>query len=495
MSERFDSTVENARSEDAYDLHRRGTRQLLLARACFFGSSYVVSAILARKFGPTQYGSYGVVISYLLWLEIVVNAGMTGAIAKLIADARHDAVTVEGSARAVLLGFSLTMVAVCWVLAPSIAVLLHVPEYTWAFRLAVLDLPLTAAYASYEGALFGHHRFAVLAVAQAALGILRVAGILTLIPLGFSVERVILVIIVSTLAVVAGVAFYCRSVVIRAVPAIVRELLGFAGPIAVYLIVAQVLVNIDLWMLKSLWTGPSDVVGHYVASGNLARTLALVPAVQAGVVFVSVARAMTAGDRSHARGHVQEATRFAVIVSAAVFVILGANGPAALATLFSPAYIEGDRFLRFQIVGFGLFALLGVFSNALIATGRQRLVAATLVAILPAIWLANLLLIPRYGPMGAVASMICGLAIVTAVTGIMAWRCFGAVFRSSMLARVILAGLVVEAASAAFDVQGPEVLLKISALAVIYLVVLLASRELTWKDLGLNVRRPAHTAS
>ena len=495
MSERLDSAVEYARSEDAYELHRRGTRQLLLARACFFGSSYVVSAILARTLGPTQYGIYGVVISQLLWLEMVVSAGVPGATAKLIGDGRHDAVKVEGSARALLLGFSLPIVAVCWVLAPSIASLLQIPEHTWVFRLAVLDLPLAAAYASYEGALYGHRRFIVVAVAQAALGFLRVAGILMLIPLGFSVERVILVIIVSTLAVVAGVAFYCRSGEIRAVPAIVRELLGIAAPLAVYLMFAQVLVNIDLWMLKSLWTGPSDMVGHYVASGNLARILSLVPAVQAGVLFVSVARAMSAGDRTRAREHVREATRFAVIVSAAAFVILGANGPAVLSTLFSSAYIEGDRFLRLQIVGFGLFALLDVFSSSLIATGRQRLVAATVVAIVPAVWLSNLLLIPRFGPMGAVASMMCGLAIAAAMTGIMAWRSFGSVFRSSMLVRVLVAGLVVEATSAAFDVRGPAVLLKISALSVIYLFVLLASRELTWKDLGLNVRRPAHTPS
>jgi O-antigen/teichoic acid export membrane protein len=495
MSERLDSAVEYARSEEAYELHRRGTRQLLLARACFFGSSYVVSAILARKLGPTQYGIYGVVISQLLWLEMVVNAGVPGATAKLIADGRYDAMKVERSARALLLGFSLPMVAACWVLAPSIAALFQVPEHTWVFRLAVLDLPFAAAYASYEGTLYGHRRFVVLAIAQATLGLLRVAGILTLIPLGFSVERVILVIILSTLAVVAGVAFYCRSGGIRAVPAIVRELLGIAGPIAVYLMFAQVLVNLDLWMLKSLWTGSSDVVGHYVASGNLARILSLVPAVQAGVLFVSVARAMTAGDRTRARGHVQEATRFAVIVSAAAFVILGGNGPAVLATLFSPAYVEGARFLRFQFVGFGVFALLDVFSCSLIATGRQRLVAAILVAIVPAVWFGNLVLIPRFGPMGAVASMICGLTIATVMTGIMAWRGFGSVFRSSMLVRVILAGLVVEATSAAFDVRGPAVLLKISALSVIYLSVLLASRELTWKDLGLNVRRPAHTAS
>jgi hypothetical protein len=44
---------------------------------------------------------------------------------------------------------------------------------------------------------------------------------------------------------------------------------------------------------------------------------------------------------------------------------------------------------------------------------------------------------------------------------------------------VIVAGLVVEATSAAFDVRGPAVLLKIAALSVIYLLVLVAVKEVS----------------
>jgi O-antigen/teichoic acid export membrane protein len=493
--ERRDTAVTAVVSEDAYELHRRGTRQLLVARGCFFASAYVVSAILARRLGPTQYGVYGVVISQLLWLEMVINAGVPAATARLIADGHHDNTRVEGSARALLLGFSLVMVATCWVLAPTIAAVLQVPESAWIFRLAVLDAPLAAAYASYEGPLYGHRRFVVLAVAQGALGILRVAGILALVPLGFSLERVILVIIGSTLAVVAGVGFYFRSSSIRVAPAIVRDLLVMGAPMAVYLIFAQVLVNVDLWMLKSLWTGSSDLVGHYVASGNLARTLAVIPAVQAGVVFVSVAWAVAASDRPGAQRHVQEATRFAMIAVAAAFTILGPNGSAILTTLFSYAYAEGGRFLRLQLAGLGLFALLDVLSSSLMAVGRQRLVATIVVAIAPVSWLLNLLLIPRFGPIGAATSMVCGLALATAITGAVAQRHFGSVLRVATLARVTIAALMVEATSAAWQVQGPVVLLKVVALSVFYLLVLLLLGELTWQDLRLHVKKAAHSSS
>src|SRR5262245_8357953 len=80
---------------EPYDRQRKGTRQLLFARVFFFATAYLVSAILARKLGVIDYGVYGVVISLLLWLEILTNAGVPGATSKIIADRRHDPAEVE----------------------------------------------------------------------------------------------------------------------------------------------------------------------------------------------------------------------------------------------------------------------------------------------------------------------------------------------------------------------------------------------------------------
>src|SRR5215813_8203860 len=63
-----------ASHDEVQERAQRGTRQLLLSRSCFFACGYVVTLILARGLGPTEYGIYGVVISQLLWLEMLMNA-------------------------------------------------------------------------------------------------------------------------------------------------------------------------------------------------------------------------------------------------------------------------------------------------------------------------------------------------------------------------------------------------------------------------------------
>jgi O-antigen/teichoic acid export membrane protein len=259
---------------------------------------------------------------------------------------------------------------------------------------------------------------------------------------------------------------------------------------ALYLVSGQVLVNLDLWALKVLWESGGEVIGHYVASMNLAKTLMVIPAAQSGVLFSSVAWAIASRDTIRAQRHIHEASRFAVIIAAAAWAILGPNAAEFLSVLYSNAYADGQRFLWLQLAGFGLFALIDAFAHALMAAGRQRFVAGALVATIPLAWLGNYLLIPWLGPLGAAISMVLGMAIGAAVTGGMAYHRFGSLVQSSTLIRVLGAAAVVGLVSVAIQVQGPLVIIKLGLLGGLYLLVLYLLGEITGKDFGLPGKKP-----
>jgi O-antigen/teichoic acid export membrane protein len=487
-------TADNAVDDDEHERHRRGTRQILLGRGCFFVSAYLVSAILARKLGAVDYGTYGVIMSQLLWVETVANSGIP-ATAKLMADGRHDAGQVERSAEVLLVGVSILLFGLCWVLAPTLADVMRIPNGEVLFRIAAFDLPFAAVYASYEASLYGHRRFGVLAAAQVGFAVTRLLGAAVLFGLGFSVERMLFVVVLSTVLVYAALAFRRRTPRRPAAGRVVRQIAAIAAPIAVYLIGTQVLVSLDLWSLKTLWRGGGEVVGQYVASANLARILTLIPSVQAGVLFSSVAWALASRDTDRARKHVQESTRFALVISVAACVILGGDGSQVLSGLFSEAYADGYRFLRLQLVGFGLFALLDVFCCSLMAAGRQWLAAGTLVTIIPAAWASNYLLIPRLGPIGAAISMLVATGAAAGVAAGIASRQFGPVVRISTVARVSIAAIVVGILGRSFEMDGSLVILKLALLSAVYLVVLYATGEITGKDFGVPMKDPRKCAA
>jgi O-antigen/teichoic acid export membrane protein len=481
-------------ANDAHSRQQSGNRLLLLGRAFFFLSAYVVSAVLARNLSATDYGIYGVIMSQLLWLEIVVNGGIPVATSKrMTAAPRQSADDVEPSAVALLLCCSAVAFAASWFAAPALAHLMHISKGALLFRVAALDVPFGATLACYDGILSGRRRFGLLAAAQVVYGLTKVGGLIVLVVFGFSVQRIFVLHAVATCFACATVALHYR---LRGrIPSIsmMRQIAVLGASMAIYLVFGQVLVNLDLWSLKALWHGSGDVVGQYVASVNLSRTLVVIPTAQAGVLFASMAWAVASSDEARARRHLLEATRFVLVIATAACVILGIDASEILSLLFSHPYAAGEPFARCLLVGFGLYALVDAFSHSLMASGQQWRVAGALVATLPIAVSCNLFLIPRFGAIGAATSMLIGMLTAGALTGWMAYRRFGLPVRATTAVRVAMSAAVVAAVSLSVPAAGYVLLIKIGFLAALYLVLLFLLGEITPSDFGIsavNRRKP-----
>ncbi len=348
-----------------------------------------------------------------------------------------------------------------------------------------------AIFFSYNGALTGRRQFSILAAAQVAYGLIKLAGILVLIGLGISVERALVAYVLSTGITCGLLAVRYRNRGLRPKGVIMGEILVITAPIGLYLVAGQVLMSLDLWSLKSLWGGGGEAVGYYVASMNLARMLLVISGAQAAVVFASVAWAVAVNDTASARRHVQDATRLALIIATAALVILGLDAAEVLSLLYSGPYAGGQSFLPLQLAALTLFVLLDVFANTLMASGRQWFAAAALVATIPLAWLSNFFLIPWLGPIGAAISLLLGVGVGTLIAGAMAYRRFGSLVRLSTLARVLVAAAAVGLLSVVWPVRGPLVLVKLAVLGSLYLLVLYWLGEITKKDFELLKKRPA----
>jgi O-antigen/teichoic acid export membrane protein len=476
-------------ADDAHHRQRKGTRQLLAGRASFIASGYVVSVILARGLGPGLYGYYGILVSLITRIELITSAGIPGAIGKLIPEHRDDPTPVEATARALLLGIGFLAYAACWVAAPWVERSFNVPNATFLFRIAALDVPATALYVSYTGILGGHRRFGHLAIAQMVYAAAKVIGVLVLLEIGMSVGGVLLANALATVAACLFLLVRFPPSGFRPRPELLRRIAGIAIPMAMYTVGAQVLSNMDLWALQALWGGPEEVVGRYVAALNISRTLTVIPTVQSGVLFASLAWALSAGDRTAVRRHIQEATRFALLAAAGALVILGPDASAIMGTIFSQAYAPGGRFLVYQLVAFGAYGLLDAYAHTLVVSGRQWLAAGILLGLLPFAWVSNMLLIPRVGPVGAAMSLALGLSAGVAVMGTLAWRHHGALVRLVTLLRIVLAAGVAALLGFLVPAAGAWVLAKMAAVGAVYLIVLVLSGEVTSADLGMGKSR------
>ena len=123
------------------------------------------------------------------------------------------------------------------------------------------------------------------------------------------------------------------------------------------------------------------------------------------------------------------------------------------------------------------------------AVGRQWRTAGALVGLVPVVWLGNLALIPRLGPMGAAVSLALGMLLGAGVLGILARRRHGALFHWPTVAKVTAAAAAVGLLGRLVEVPGAWVLLEVAALAGLYLLLLWSLGELTVADLGFRHSR------
>ena len=446
-------------------------------------SGYVITVILARTLGPAAYGTYGVVMSMLLWFEVLSGFGLPRAAARLIPESKDPDAVIQATL-AMLLTAGCVLFVACWLCAPAIAELFEIENGAKYFRLAVIDLPFNGLYIAYQGMLMGQRRFAVFSAMFVVYSLTKVGGILVLLVIGLSIEAALIVNVLATVG--ALLYIFAKAPVRLAFPdrKLLRSMLRIAAPLAVFVVTMQFVLSAHLWILQRVSSVSAETIGFYVAALSIAQLPSIVPAALTSVLLSSVALAFAKNDFSLAQRYVVGAGRFVIVVLAPVCVLGGLHATPLMSLIFSDAYIEGGPFLSILLVGFGLFALLDTLLHALIGADRHNLASATMLALTPVTLLACIGLIFLWGPMGAATAFVTVLALGVIVAVIWTYRRFQ-IFpvKFGTLLRVTVAIAITSVLGMKINMVGIWVLLELAVLTLIYLLILAALRELRPEDL------------
>jgi stage V sporulation protein B len=448
-------------------------------------SGYLISVILARGLGPTDYGVYGVIMSVLVWVEMAASAGIPGILPKLIPQYENQESELEQTAYVLLFTESLVFFFLCWSFAPMLARLFHLPTGTTLLRLAILDLPCSVIYCAYQGVLSGRRRFGALSAGFIVYSLTKLTGILLLwFFLGLSVSGALLVNVLATVGVLVYLVVQIPPTHARPAYPLMMAILRVALPFSLLVGAWQVLVSLDLWSLQSLWTGRGEVIGIYIATLNIARMFSVVPIVIGDTLFPSLSWALARKDEALAQTYIQAATRFVLVVLIPACVLLAQHADAVVQLIYSSAYASGGIYLRLQLIASMLLALLNVFlGNALTAAGIYYQPVGVLLSLISLSLLLNFVLIPPFGAMGAATALVLTTSVGTIVAAVLAYRRFGSLVRLSTVTRVIGAAALMALVGQWIPGTSLWLLLKFGVLLGFYVLLLGLLREITWADL------------
>lgn len=457
---------------------RRGFLLLTVGQIIFVVAGYVTHISLARGLGAAEYGTYGVLLSVLSTVALVLTAGMPEAIAKFAAERPESAHPIFAQGIGIQLRFSLVLALGYALCSPLIARGLGAPELTGVLAVSALAIPPVALYAVVLGALNGEKRFMAQGVTVSGYGLLRCLLVIPLTLHFKALGAVAAFVIAPAVVILPTLPGYWRTRAESTLDS--RALWSFARPVIGFTVALQLLMNLDLFVVKAAF-GDTDAVGYYTA----ATTLAKVPYFffsALGVVLLPIVSAAGNEGRDHVLEVVRKAVRLMFLGASSAAAIAVPFSRGALSLLFGRAYAAAAWPLALLLVSGTLFTLIFVVAYVLNGLGQPKIaLRVTLVGLAIEIVLAPLLTRALGAPGAALASALASFIMLLALARA-AKREIGALFQpKSVLAATAAFGITVGVGT--LIPPQPVYLLLAVPLALGHGLLLLALRELSPTEL------------
>ncbi|XXX78862.1 lipopolysaccharide biosynthesis protein [Sorangium sp. So ce134] len=487
----------------------RGGLAIAGAKVSFIVFGFVQQLILPRLLGTDGYGAVSVVFAGVgVVNNVIVATGIQGVSRAVSSVADRDAAEAFRRTLALHAVLAVAVSSAFALLAGAIADFSEAPHVAGPLRLAALIVLLYGLYAPLVGALNGQRRFLTQAGFDIGYGALRTAsvaaGALLFLRAGQS----------GVLGAIAG--FVAAAAIIVPLAALktgfgrpgsagpsIREHLVFLLPLAVSQTFLNFLLQTDFFLLRRFLgqatnhlalgaKAADDLIGVYRGAQLFAFLPYQLLLSVTFILFPMLARAHAENDRAAVRRYTMTGVRLSFLLTGLLCAPISGLAPHVLRFAFPvEIWSRGGDTLRVLSLGMGAFAILGVASAALTSLRKERIAAALTAATVLLVAVGCSVAVPRapFGPDMLVSSATAtSLALATSavVAGALLHRAAGGFVPAATALRVGVALAAAIAVGARLPWLGKiAVLGEAVAVALVYLAILVATREVGRDDLAV----------
>lgn len=458
----------------------KATILLLISQVVFLVSGYAINVGLARILGPRDFGTFGVVMSLLLVVELFVITGIPIALQKYVAE------NIEAS-RLLLrrtlpwhLLYSLVVFGLFWLASPLIARLLKDASLTFYLQIAGIDIIFYGLYKYFLSLQNGLHQFGRQTISGIAYALSKPLAIFILVFLGYGITGAVLG---NMLGSVGGLLI---GLLLIRLPEIKSKLdsvpfFKFAFTNVFYFVGLQLLFSIDIWFVKSFLS--DELVGQYVSASSVAKIPYFLSLAISAALLPSISRATKANDEKRVRDIVRISLRYWLMLLFAMIVVVSSTSDSLILLFFGEAYLEAGPILAVLFTAIALLTFSAVMNTILIS--RDRLVACLEVigGLIFLDVLANAILVPRFGGMGAASATLLVAIVSIILSGLLLLRNTGVILPSSSAVRTMVAGVAVFGATYYVPILNHFLFVKCFVLLSLFTLVLFLTRELNFADI------------
>ncbi len=364
---------------------------------------FSVSLVLAKLLLPAQWGYLVIFITLMDIVAVFCDSGINPALVKFIASQKEsDPGPIIGRCTRVKIALcALVLVVLAAMYVPFMRIQDIPSTYSWVYLVAALSgivLSFHTYALSIIQALQKYVSYSVLALSVNAL---RALGVVSVAAMGFRSERALFLSFFLPLAFAVMLAAYSsqylvkRSVWKPAKPFTQRALLSFMLPLATMNVISILIQRVDIFMLQSMTT--PAVVGAYGLAFQIAFVFPLITSAMFIALLPKVSSMTTASALSLYRRRI--ISLYPVIIVGTVVAVVAA--PPFLNLLFEDKYAAAVPILQLLLLAFGLHIIFNPLGLIFYSLNQPHILTIIHAVQLPLLVMINVLLIPRYGAIGA----------------------------------------------------------------------------------------------
>lgn len=386
----------------------RATILLMFSQVIFLASGLAVNFGLARLLGVVDYGNFGLVISLLVVVELLVITGFPEVIQKFGGE-RPEAMRalVRQTLRWQML-YTFAVFVLFELAAPAIAGFFDDRALLPLLRIAGADIVVYGLYKYFLSVQNGLHRFQQYTLLGITYSLARLFAILGLVLLGFSIQGALIGNILASAAALALALFCYRAPQHEGN----RQPAGYGSWVVqnvIYFVGLNAFFSIDLWFVKLMLS--KSEVGLYLSAAVLAKLSYFMSIALSAVLLPSLSRAVVHHETQRVRELTQDTLRYLLIFLTLLNVLVFLHANAIVALFFGKEFILAAPILPWLMLGLSLVTVMAVINTIMIARNMMRACFVLVCALAVFDLVLNWYFVPRLHMQGAaLATLLVGLA-------------------------------------------------------------------------------------
>ncbi len=379
-----------------------GAISLVTAQAVVLLLGFITHPLITYFLGPSSYGIFNVVLSVQTIFGMFLTLGVPVAISHFVAQDEDHAQDILRQGLRIQIIIAVALAGVVFAASPLLARLLQDETLTPLLAFTALIILSQALYPIYVQYLSGLHRFNKQAALTSLYALAKLIGALGLLYF-FHVYGALAGFAVGG-AVAAAVGWYWT---VHAGGQKSRRLslptfLSFAGLYVLVLVGIQILISLDLFMVKAILKDNSTA-GHYSAVSTLARISYLLLQGLGFVLLPSVSRLSEPGrSKQEAARFIGDSIRYLIaLIVPAVALAAATSRPLLLLFYQKSEFIVAAPALTILMLGLGSIGFYLLLANIISGAGKPHIALYITIILIAISGALGSYLIPAFGLVGA----------------------------------------------------------------------------------------------